>query len=136
MGNPCKKILCIDFDGTIVEHAFPRIGTPLPNAFDVLTELKEHGYKLILWTCREDYGRNINKQYLKEAIDFCKENGVEFDAVNEPLLDYDFRPEDCIKRKVYANWYIDDRNLGGFPGWDVVREILLPVPHSKEVACI
>lgn len=119
------KCAVIDFDGTIVKHRFPQIGDPLPQAFEVMKELKEAGWKLILWTCREDEGRNINKQYLKEAVEFCRLNGVEFDAVNEPCLECEFRPDDSPKRKVYGNVYIDDRNLGGFPGWDVVRRILL-----------
>ena len=119
-------VLLIDFDGTIVEHTFPTIGEPLPHAFEVLKELKEHGWKLILWTCREDVGHKINKQYLKDAVDFCKENGVEFDAVNETLLDFDFRAGyNCDMRKPHATWQIDDRNLGGFMGWLVVREILI-----------
>lgn len=118
-------ILLIDFDGTIVEHCFPKIGTPLVGAFETLIDLKKAGYKLVLWTCREDYGFKIDKQYLTAAVNFCRENGVEFDAVNETLLEEDFRPEDCIKRKPYSHWNIDDRNLGGFPGWDWVRSLLL-----------
>lgn len=118
-------VALIDFDGTIVEHCFPNIGTPLPNAFEVLREMKEAGWKLVLWTCRENYGHLIAKQYLKAAVDFCAENGVEFDAVNETLDNCEFRPEDCIKRKPYAHIHIDDRNLGGFPGWDTVREVCL-----------
>ena len=125
------KVLLIDFDGTIVEHCFPRIGEPLPNAFETLIDLKKAGYKLILWTCREDYGFNINKQYLTAAVNFCREMGVEFDAVNEALMEEDFRPEDCIKRKPYSHWSIDDRNLGGFPGWDWVRSLLLPNNPAK-----
>lgn len=115
----------IDFDGTIVKHDFPRIGEPLPGAFDVMKELKENGWKLILWTCRENDGYKISRQFLKDAVEFCRENGVEFDAVNEACMDVEFRPEDGLKRKVYGNVYIDDRNLGGFPGWDVVRRILI-----------
>ena len=118
-----KPTLCIDFDGTVVEHDFPRIGEPMPLAFEVLKELKEAGYGLILWTCREDDGYKIDRQYLKDAIEFCKENGVEFDGHNETPEECEFRPNGG--RKAYASCYIDDRNLGGFPGWDVVRQILL-----------
>ncbi len=106
-----SKVLVIDFDGTIVEHCFPHIGDPLPGAFETLKELKEAGFKLILWTCREDSNRYINKQYLKHAVDFCLKNGVEFDAVNEAIQAEDFRD--------------DDFNFGGFPGWHVVRQVLL-----------
>lgn len=118
-------VAIIDFDGTIVEHRFPEIGEPLPEAFEVLKELKEAGWKLILWTCREDDGYKIDRQYLAAAVEFCRENGVEFDAVNGPLKEHDFRPEHTLRRKPYGHCYIDDRNLGGFPGWNVVRKVLL-----------
>lgn len=121
-----KGAILIDFDGTIVEHKFPKIGKPMPQAFEVLKELQEAGWKLILWTCREDVGYLINRQYLKEAVDFCKENGIEFDAVNETLLEFDFRSDfDCLKRKPHVSFVIDDLNLGGFPGWEAIREILI-----------
>jgi predicted mannosyl-3-phosphoglycerate phosphatase (HAD superfamily) len=120
-----KGVILVDFDGTIVEHRFPAIGEPLPNAFEVLIELKNSGYKLVLWTCREDYGHLISKQYLTAAVKFCAENGVEFDAVNETMEEHEFRPEDCLKRKPHAHFHIDDRNLGGFSGWLWVKELLL-----------
>jgi len=117
---------CVDFDGTIVHHRFPAIGEPLPNAFEVLKELKEAGWILILWTCRENDKHDMNHQYLQDAVDFCKENGVEFDGINETPIECEFRGEACFfRRKAYADVYIDDRNLGGFPGWAAVREELL-----------
>ncbi len=118
-------LISIDFDGTIVEHAFPKIGEPLPKAFEVLKKLQEAGHRLILNTCREDYGYKIDKQYLTEAVKFCEENGVTFVSVNENSPEDDFRPEKEKNRKVYAELYIDDRNLGGFPGWAIVEELLL-----------
>tara|TARA_Y100000034_G_C6759113_1_gene337958 strand:- start:160 stop:588 length:429 start_codon:yes stop_codon:yes gene_type:complete len=120
-----QRIAVIDFDGTIVEHRFPAIGEPMPEAFEVMKELKEAGWALILWTCRENDGHNINRQYLKEAVDFCRENGVEFDGVNETPLEFEFRDERTLRRKVYGDVYIDDRNLGGLVDWYVVREVLL-----------
>lgn len=116
-----RRVASIDFDGTIVKHAFPNIGEPLEGAFEVLKELKEAGWVLVLNTCREDEKR----AYLTEAVQFCRENGVEFDGVNATPLDYEFRDERSPRRKVYANVYIDDRNLGGFPGWNMVRLALL-----------
>ena len=124
------KNILVDFDGTIVESAFPKIGPPMLGAFEVLREMKEAGHKLILWTCREDEGYNINKQYLRDAIKFCLENGIEFDAVNK-ALDDDFRSEHVQKRKPHADFHIDDRNLGGFPGWDAVRAIILEGKSAK-----
>lgn len=115
-------IISTDFDGTIVQHAYPEIGEPLANAFEVLKELKAHGHKLILWTCRED---TIKRSYLYEAVKFCKENGLEFDAVNETILEEDFRQDDGFRRKPYAHYYIDDAIVGGFTDWETIRKVLL-----------
>ena len=120
-----QRIAVIDFDGTIVQHRFPLIGDPMPGAFETLKALKDAGWALILWTCRENDGYKIDKQYLKDAVEFCSENGVEFDGVNETPLELEFRPEKTLRRKVYGDVYIDDRNFGGFPGWQVIREELL-----------
>lgn len=117
-----KKIAVIDFDGTIVKHVFPEIGEPLPLAFEVMKQLKEAGWVLVLNTCREDEKR---RAYLTEAVNFCRQNGIEFDGVNETPLEHEFRDERALRRKPYGHVYIDDRNLGGFPGWDVVRRALL-----------
>jgi SAM-dependent methyltransferase len=116
-------LICIDFDGTIVEHAFPRIGEPLPGAMETMRQLMDAGAKLILNTCREDEGK---KKFLTEAVNFCKKHGVEFVSVNENRLEDDFRDNpDSLRRKPYAHVYIDDRNFGGFPGWDVIGKVLL-----------
>ena len=120
-----SKVAVIDFDGTIVHHCFPEIGNPLPGAFEVMKELKATGWKLILWTCREDHERLIDKQYLKKALEFCSENGVEFDAANESIAMEDFRGQGFTPRKPYAHVHIDDRNFGGFPGWDIIKKVLI-----------
>lgn len=118
-----KRIAIIDFDGTIVHHRFPLIGEPMEGAFETMKAMQEAGWALILWTCREDEGNKIEKQYLSDAIDFCKEHGIEFDGVNETPMDYEFREVHGLRRKPYADMHIDDRNMGGFPGWDVVKRI-------------
>ena len=120
-----SKALFVDFDGTIVEFAFPRIGKPMPDAFRVMKRLQENGYKLVLWTCREDEGYKIDKQFLTQAVEFCRENGIEFDGVNEGLPEDEFRPEGVLRRK-HGKLVIDDRNFGGFPGWLAVEAALLP----------
>lgn len=122
-----KGVLAIDFDGTVVKHSFPKIGEPLPDAFRVLRKLREAGWLLVLWTCREDIGYEIKRQYLRDAVTFCKdEHDFEFDAVNETILDFDFRSDyDCLKRKPHVTWFIDDSNVGGFLGWKTIEEILI-----------
>ncbi len=113
------QLISVDFDGTIVEHCYPEIGKPLPYAFKVLRELSKQ-YYLILNTCREDTDRRL---YLTEAVDFCKKRGIIFRSVNCNLPEDDFRGKGG--RKAYAQFYIDDRNLGGFPGWLAVKQALL-----------
>ena len=69
-------IIAIDFDGTIVEHRYPEIGEPVPYAIETMIKLRDFGHKLILYTMRSDIE-------LQQAVDYCKENGVEFWGVNE-----------------------------------------------------
>jgi hypothetical protein len=116
-------IASIDFDGTIVEHMFPGIGQPLPGAIETMKKLQEQGWLLILNTCRED--EPGGRPYLTEAVEFMREHGIEFRSVNENLPSDEFRNPIAKRRKPYADVYIDDRNLGGFPGWAAVAEELL-----------
>ena len=104
------NIIAVDFDGTIVENQFPNIGKELPGAFDALNEIHKKFY-LILWTCRIG-------DALQKAIEFCKERGLVFDAINENV---DFLPFQT-SQKVWAYHYIDDRS--GFKDWeDELRKV-------------
>lgn len=108
-------IIAVDFDGTIVEDDYPKIGEPKLFAFDTLKKLQEEGHRLILWTYRSG-------KRLKEAVAFCEENGIEFYAVNKsyPEEEYDGK----MSRKIHADLFIDDRNVGGFVGWtEIYRSI-------------
>lgn len=109
-------IIAVDFDGTIVEDAYPRIGKPMLFAFESLKQMQSQGHRLILWTYRA--GKTLD-----EAVDFCKENGVEFYAVNSSFEGEKF-DKVTQSRKINADIFIDDRNLGGFPGWGEVLQII------------
>lgn len=111
-----NKKLAIDFDGTIVEDAYPSIGKPKIFAFETLKKLQSEGYRLILWTYRQ--GKS-----LEEAVEFCRKNGVEFYAVNSSFEGEIFDDE-TQSRKIDADLFIDDRNLGGFPGWGEIYNII------------
>jgi hypothetical protein len=111
-----SKKLAIDFDGTIVEDAYPSIGKPKIFAFETLKKLQSEGYRLILWTYR--HGKS-----LEEAVEFCRKNGVEFYAVNSSFEGEIFDDE-TQSRKIDADLFIDDRNLGGFPGWGEIYNII------------
>lgn len=99
--------LAIDFDGTIAEHEFPRIGPAVPGAFEWLKKFKEAGATLILWTMRCD-GRLEHPFVLSEAVDFCRANGIEFDAVNEGINDRNWTDSP----KIFSHLYIDDAAFG------------------------
>jgi predicted mannosyl-3-phosphoglycerate phosphatase (HAD superfamily) len=126
MPNKQPLTIAVDFDGTICEHRWPHIGEPMPKAFEVIKKLKEAGHRLILWTCRSSEG---NLGTLQHAIDFCKVNGIEFHAHNEnfpaSVEEIGFEHIPGSQRKIYADYYIDDRIIGGFPGRDIIEEILL-----------
>jgi hypothetical protein len=72
-------ILSIDYDGTLVEHRFPAIGPEVPDAFKWLRAFQEAGIRLILSTMRSD---GPEGPMLTNAVDFCRERGIEFWGVN------------------------------------------------------
>jgi hypothetical protein len=109
--------IAVDFDGTIVEHEYPAIGKEKLFAFQTLKELQKMGANLILWTFRT--GKELD-----EAVDFCRQNGIEFYAINSNYPEELF--DNTISRKIDVDIYIDDKNLGGFPGWSEVWQILNP----------
>ncbi|MAL58560.1 MAG: hydrolase [Flavobacteriaceae bacterium] len=108
--------IAVDFDGTIVEDEYPKIGKPNIFAFETLKKLQNKGHRLILWTYR--YGRELD-----EAVAFCKENGITFYAVNKSFPEEQFDPK--YSRKINADLFIDDRNLGGMMGWGEIYQKLI-----------
>ena len=122
-----KLTIAVDFDGTIVENAFPRIGKTRIFAFETLKKLNEEGHRLILWTYRHGH-------QLEEAVQFCKDNGVEFYAVNKSFPEEEY--DKSQSRKILADLFIDDRNIGGVLGWGEVYQILtnLEPPSASKPA--
>jgi len=114
-------IIAIDFDGTIVEDAYPEIGSPMLFAFETLKELNKDGHRLILWTYR-------NGSRLQEAVDFCSKKGVEFYAVNKNYPEENF--EGKVSRKINADLFIDDRNIGGLVGWGEIYRLITNKPEA------
>ena len=108
--------IAVDFDGTIVEHRYPEIGNEVPFAIDTLKMLSREGHRLILWSVREGH-------LLDEAVAWCRERGLEFYAVNKDFPE-ETRKHDNYSRKLKAELFIDDRNIGGLPSWpDIYRMI-------------
>lgn len=115
--NADSKVIAVDFDGTIVEHKYPQIGKEMLFAFATLKALQLKGHKLILWTIRTG-------DLLQEAVDYCKQNGVEFYAVNKNYPEEEL--DEKTSRKLNADVFIDDRSIGGFIGWSEVWQTLHP----------
>ena len=109
--------IAIDFDGTLVEHRYPEIGKEIPFAFETLRRLQQDRHRLILWTVRE--GR-----LLDEALAFCRERGIEFYAVNRDYPEEEKGANRHYSRKLKADLFIDDRNLGGLPDWGTIYEMV------------
>ena len=98
-------IIAVDFDGTLCENKYPEIGKPNSVFIDELKVRKDNGAKIILWTCRVG-------DKLEQAIDWCRDHGLIFDAVNQNLPEI-IESFGGDLRKIFANEYIDNRNVGG-----------------------
>jgi hypothetical protein len=108
--------IAVDFDGTIVEHKYPEIGKEIPFAIETLKRLASEHNKIILWSVREG-------KLLDDAVEYCRKRGLEFYAVNSN------NPENGIQRerrqrKLIADVYIDDRNVGGLPDWGLIYRMI------------
>lgn len=95
-------IMAVDFDGTLVSDSFPKIGRKMEKTCDLVKALQSIGVKSILWTSRTG-------EYLEEAVKWCEDNGLYFDAVNENIPEV-IKLTGQDTRKVYADVYLDDRN--------------------------
>jgi len=109
-------VVAVDFDGTIVEHEYPKIGKPIQGAISTLKKIHAAGHKLILWTYR-------NGETLFEAVEYCKKNGIELHAVNASTPDGEIRDDES--RLIKADVFIDDRNIGGLLPWSEVEKLIL-----------
>lgn len=94
-------IIAVDFDGTLVEHEYPRIGRELDGAADVLKEMLGYGVKLCLNTIRDGI-------QLEEAVEWCMGRGIDLWGINENPNQHTWNQS----RKMYATIYIDDAALG------------------------
>lgn len=101
-----KKIIAVDFDGTLCEDKWPAIGEPHEALFKYLLNARAEGASIILWTCRTN-------ELLIDAIEWCLQFGLYFDAVNENTKE----TSHAFGRggaKVYADQYIDDKAYHDF----------------------
>ena len=96
-----RKVVAVDFDGTLAVTQFPEIIKPIPEMIRVCRKKKENGDILILWTCRA--GKD-----LEDAVEWCRGQGLVFDHVNENVPEHvEFFGNDS--RKIWAHEYIEDK---------------------------
>lgn len=117
--------IAVDFDGTIVENRYPKIGKPILFAIETLKKLQDDGHHLILWTYRT--GRE-----LEEAVEFCNRCGIDFYAVNKSYPEEVF--DNSLSRKIQADYFIDDRNIGGLMGWGEIYQKLDKISSETDPA--
>jgi len=94
-------IIAVDFDGTVVKHAYPGVGDELLGATEVLLDLVQAGHDLILWTMRSGVE-------LDDAVHWFKSRAI-------PLYGINGCPDQHLwtnSPKVNADLFIDDRALG------------------------
>jgi len=109
--------IAVDFDGTIVEHRYPDIGEEKPFAVQTLRMLIADHHRLILWSVREG-------KLLDDAVEWCRERGIEFYAVNRDYPEETESGNDNYSRKLKADIFIDDRNIGGLPDWGTIYSMI------------
>ena len=129
--------IAVDFDGTIVDHVFPEIGSPVPGAIGWLRKFQREGATLFLYTMRSD-GQDAG-DVLSQAVEYCRSQGVEFAGVNRDPSQDDW----TSSPKCYAQVYIDDAAFGcplkdnprkgGRPyvDWDRVGPAVLALVEEK-----
>ncbi|MCK5829661.1 MAG: hypothetical protein KAH20_05105 [Methylococcales bacterium] len=98
--------LCVDFDGTIVDHVYPEIGKPVPHALKWLKKFNAQGANIILFTMRSD-GKKDGK-VLTQAVNYLKDNGIELFGINENKTQKSWTKSP----KAFGDFYIDDSAVG------------------------
>lgn len=97
--------ICIDFDGTIVDHRYPDIGLPVPGAIKWLKKLQNGGALLILYTMRAD---EPGRELLSDAVRYLQSEGIRLYGINR-------NPDQdswTSSPKAYGELYIDDAAFG------------------------
>ena len=112
------KTIAIDFDGTLCTGRYPLIGEPQPGSAGVLKRLYDAGCYIIIWTCRQG-------AELEAAQKWLDDNGFCYHAINENNPAH-VKQYGGDTRKINADVYIDDRQLGGLPPWSEIGKMLMP----------
>lgn len=102
--QPKKKIIAVDFDGTLVHNRYPFIENPNIELIEFIKENRDK-YIWILWTCRTGKQLAYATKYMED------EYGIVFDYVNENCKQAVDANKGVNSRKVYADHYVDDKTI-------------------------
>ena len=103
-----------------LSHSFAKFPKVFECFVDTLKKLAEEQHRLILWTVRHG-------ELLDDAVRFCKQRGLEFYAVNRNYPEEKEEASSQYIRKLQADLWIDDRNVGGLPDWGIIYQMI----HNK-----
>jgi len=98
--------ICVDFDGTIVDHRFPEIGPPVPGALEWMARFQSAGARLILFTMRSDGSRSGS--VLTDAVNYLQSKGIQLYGINQNPTQVHW----TSSPKAYGQLYIDDSAFG------------------------
>ena len=97
-----KRIpICVDFDGTCVEHKYPEVGNDVPHAVETLNRLHAEGFDIVLFTMRSG-------ESLVHAVDWFADHEI-------PLIGVNVNPTQkkwTQSPKAYGRYYVDDAAVG------------------------
>lgn len=101
--NMNYQIIAVDLDGTLCFSNWPELGEPNKPLIEYLKGWRAQGNKLILWTSRAG-------EALDKAVTWCKEQHLEFDAVNDNLPEV-VEMYGNNSRKITCDFYTDDKAM-------------------------
>lgn len=104
----------LDFDGTVVEHDWPKMGVPVPHAIDIITELQKQ-YPIVLNTYRANIDNERGTTGVEQAMGYLRANRIKISKV---LHQKDMPPTwDMDYFNAIQRIYIDDamREIGMIP---------------------
>jgi len=109
-------IIAVDFDGTMHDGAYPKIGNPVSGCVANMKKIHNDGHYIIIWTCREGSEQ-------EKMIEWLKKKEIPYDNINDnhPAKTKEYKSN---SRKVHADMYIDDKNILGIPAWDKIHNTI------------
>lgn len=116
----------LDFDGTVVEHQYPRMGRCNFGCIEVIKKLQDAGHEVVLNT----YRANISPSALQQALDFLNVNAWAFLNGKQDHF-FELKPIVALPEKLHpAQW---DWNLMNQTDAVYIDDVALHMPLKPAV---